>query len=165
MNTKRYKLHHHDYSFIFKYVLMKSSVNPLNPELNPICYSLALLAHHFLHVSRIRVNIFRSRFIEWNSVYFLKTGSATTQQAKLLTDVLRCWTIQISYIYTPSPCFTPICFNAPCQFTFFNLYFLIFGLTHLSWFTCTYLSLAFLLREHHFYLRLLIFKPTISGRN
>jgi len=31
--------------------------NPLNAELNPICYLLALLgAHHFLHVSRIRVN-------------------------------------------------------------------------------------------------------------
>ena len=29
--------------------------NPLNPELNPICYLMALLAHHFLHVSRIRV--------------------------------------------------------------------------------------------------------------
>ena len=29
--------------------------NPLKPELNPICYLLALLAHHFLHVSRIRV--------------------------------------------------------------------------------------------------------------
>jgi len=30
-------------------------INTLNPELNPICYLLALLAHHFLHVSRIRV--------------------------------------------------------------------------------------------------------------
>ena len=31
-------------------------LNPLNPELNPICCLLALLgAHHFLHVSRIRV--------------------------------------------------------------------------------------------------------------
>ena len=29
--------------------------NPFNPELNPICCLLALLAHHFLHVSRIRV--------------------------------------------------------------------------------------------------------------
>ena len=30
--------------------------NPLNAELNPICYLLALLrANHFLHVSRIRV--------------------------------------------------------------------------------------------------------------
>ena len=29
--------------------------NPLNAELNPICYLLALLAHHFLHISRIRV--------------------------------------------------------------------------------------------------------------
>jgi transposase len=31
-------------------------LNPLNPELNPICYLLALLgAHHFLHVSSISV--------------------------------------------------------------------------------------------------------------
>jgi len=34
----------------------KMHFNPLKPELNPICYLLALLgAHHFLHVSRIRV--------------------------------------------------------------------------------------------------------------
>ena len=32
--------------------------NPLNPELNSICYLLVLLgAHHFLHVSRIRVKL------------------------------------------------------------------------------------------------------------
>ena len=31
------------------------NINPLNAELNPICYLLALLTHHFLHVSRIRV--------------------------------------------------------------------------------------------------------------
>jgi len=32
------------------------SFNPLNAELNPICYLLAFLgAHHFLHVNRIRV--------------------------------------------------------------------------------------------------------------
>jgi len=37
-------------------------VNPLNPELNPICYLLALLgAHHFLHVSRIRVKLLTLR--------------------------------------------------------------------------------------------------------
>ena len=35
--------------------LQNSGFNPLNPELNPICYLLASLAHHFLHVSRIRV--------------------------------------------------------------------------------------------------------------
>ena len=34
---------------------LPSTFNPLNAELNPICYLLALLAHHFLHVSRIRV--------------------------------------------------------------------------------------------------------------
>jgi len=33
-------------------------INPLNPELNPICHMLALLgAHLILHISRIRVNI------------------------------------------------------------------------------------------------------------
>ena len=32
-----------------------SVINPLKPELNPIYYLLALLTHHFLHVSRIRV--------------------------------------------------------------------------------------------------------------
>ena len=36
----------------------RSGFNTLNTELNPICYLLALLgAHHFLHVSRIRVSI------------------------------------------------------------------------------------------------------------
>jgi len=37
--------------------------NPLNPELNPICYLLALLAHRFLHVSRIRVKSLTLRLI------------------------------------------------------------------------------------------------------
>ena len=37
--------------------VMHQQFNPLNAELNPICHLLALLgAHHFLHVSRIRVN-------------------------------------------------------------------------------------------------------------
>jgi len=40
---------------------MKNAFNPLNPELNPICYLLALLAHHFLHVSRIRVKLLTFR--------------------------------------------------------------------------------------------------------
>ena len=38
--------------------------NPLNSELNPICYLLALLgAHHFLHVSRIRVKSLNLRLL------------------------------------------------------------------------------------------------------
>ena len=38
--------------------------NLLNPELNPICYLLALLgAHHFLHVSRIRVKLLTFRLL------------------------------------------------------------------------------------------------------
>ena len=39
------------------------TVNPLNPELNPICYLLALLAHHFLYISRIMVKSLSLRLL------------------------------------------------------------------------------------------------------
>ena len=44
-------------------IMVIGPINPLNPELNPICYLLALLAHHFLHVSRIRVKLFTIRLL------------------------------------------------------------------------------------------------------
>jgi len=37
--------------------------NPLNTKLNPICHLLALGAHHFLHISRIRVKITSCRYV------------------------------------------------------------------------------------------------------
>ena len=43
--------------------LSKLIFNPLNPELNPICYLLALLAHHFLHVNKIRVKSLTIRLL------------------------------------------------------------------------------------------------------
>ena len=43
--------------------LLATRLNPLNPELNPICYLLALLAHHFLHVSRMRVKSLTLRLL------------------------------------------------------------------------------------------------------
>jgi hypothetical protein len=43
---------------------VSKTINPLNPELNPICYLLALLgANHFLHVSRIRVRLLTFRLL------------------------------------------------------------------------------------------------------
>jgi len=40
------------------------TINPLNPELNPICCLLALLgANHFLHVSRIKVKSLTLRLL------------------------------------------------------------------------------------------------------
>ena len=55
------------WSLKFVKVLSKNSIamllNPLNPELNPICYLLAKSAHHFLHVSRIRVKSLTSRLL------------------------------------------------------------------------------------------------------
>ena len=42
----------------------RAAFNPLKAELNPICYLLALLgAHHFLHVSRIRVKSLTLRLL------------------------------------------------------------------------------------------------------
>jgi transposase len=42
--------------------LHNEEFNPLKPELNIICYLLALLgAHNFLHVSRIRVKLLTLR--------------------------------------------------------------------------------------------------------
>jgi len=42
----------------------EDNINPLNAELNPICYLLAILAHHFLHVSRIRVKSLTLRLLK-----------------------------------------------------------------------------------------------------
>jgi len=49
--------------------------NPLNAELNPICYLLALLgAHHFLHVSGIRVKSLTLRLL-MSYIYIWSTNS------------------------------------------------------------------------------------------
>jgi len=51
------------------------TINPLSPELNPICYLLALLgAHHFLHVSRIRVKSLTFRLL-MSYIYIWSTHS------------------------------------------------------------------------------------------
>jgi len=53
----------------------RALLNPLNLELNPICYLLALLgAHHFLHVSRIRVKLLTCRLI-MSYIYIWSTHS------------------------------------------------------------------------------------------
>ena len=44
-------------------------INPLNRELNPICYLLALVAHHFLHVSKIRVKSLTIRLLIYIYIY------------------------------------------------------------------------------------------------
>ena len=50
--------------YVITYLLLGLLIfNPLNPELNPICYLLALLAHHFLHVSRVMVKSLTLRLL------------------------------------------------------------------------------------------------------
>ena len=52
------------HTFKFLTTSNMADINPLKPELNPICYLLALLgAHHFLHVSRIRVKLLTFRLL------------------------------------------------------------------------------------------------------
>ena len=62
-------------------------INPLNPELNPICYLLALLgAHHFLHVSRIRVKSLTLRrlmsYIYGGPILDVSRSHTTTQHSR-----------------------------------------------------------------------------------
>ena len=66
-------------------------LNPLNPELNPICYSLALLAHHFLHVSKIRVkslthSLLMSHTYKYGAPILDVSRSHTTHQSVGLLD-------------------------------------------------------------------------------
>ena len=59
----------------FMQVLILQQFNPLNPELNPICYLLALLgAYHSLHVSRIRVKLLTFRLL-MSYIYIWSTHS------------------------------------------------------------------------------------------
>ena len=59
---KLYRRSKHTSRLIFIRKSFGLRVNPLKPELNPICYLLAFLgAHHFLHVSRIRVKLLTFR--------------------------------------------------------------------------------------------------------
>jgi len=58
----RTKIHAQDLKNYQSYSQQFYTINPLKPELNSICYLLALLgAHHFLHVSRIRVKLLTLR--------------------------------------------------------------------------------------------------------
>ena len=62
-------------------------INPLNPELNAICYLLALLgAHYFLHVSRISVKSLTFRllmsYIYGAPILDVSRSHTTTQQSR-----------------------------------------------------------------------------------
>ena len=66
------------WSVVLKYTIkLELTIDPLNSELNPICYLLALLgAHHFLHVSRIRVKFLTlRRLILYIYIYIWSTHS------------------------------------------------------------------------------------------
>ena len=61
--------------------------NPLNPELSPICCLLALLgAHHFIHVSRIRVKLLTLRrlmpYIYGAPILDVSRSHTTTQHSR-----------------------------------------------------------------------------------
>ena len=73
--------------FLIMVKLMYVIFNPLNPELNPICYLLALLgAYHFLHVSRIRVKSLTLRllmsYIYGTPILDVSRSHTTTQHSR-----------------------------------------------------------------------------------
>ena len=65
----------------------EQSFNPLNAELNPICCLLVLVgAHHFLHVSRIRVKSLTLRllmsYIYGASILDISRSHTTTHHSR-----------------------------------------------------------------------------------
>jgi len=62
-STLMHVILHRQNIYLFLITDHKPKINPLNPELNSICYLLALLAHHFLHVSRIMVKSLTLRLL------------------------------------------------------------------------------------------------------
>ena len=64
----------HPINIPFAVVQDLDTLNPLNAELNSICHLLALLVHHFLHVSRIRVKSLTLRLL-MSYVYIWSTHS------------------------------------------------------------------------------------------
>ena len=63
----------------------ETSLNPLNPVLNPICYLLALLgAHYFLHVIYIYIYIYieRERERERAPIPDVSRSHTTTQHSR-----------------------------------------------------------------------------------
>ena len=64
-----------------------NTVNHFKPELSPICYLLALLgAHHFLHVSRMRVKLLTFRllmsYIHGAPILDVSRSHTTTQHSR-----------------------------------------------------------------------------------
>ena len=75
------------YSTLHKLQSWKRAINPLNPELNHICYLLAVLgAHHFLHVSRVWVKLLTLRrlmsYIYGAPILDVSRSHTTTQHSR-----------------------------------------------------------------------------------
>ena len=75
------------HSFTSHIHVCRNTFNPLNPELNPICYLLALLgAHYFLHVSRITVKSLTLRrlmsYIYGAPILDVSRSHTTTQHSR-----------------------------------------------------------------------------------
>jgi hypothetical protein len=74
-------------------------ISPLNVELNPVCYLLALLgAHHILHVSRIRVKL---------ASFVAPSGRSQGETLKLLLNTLFPNTEVTQELAAPAAAFLP----------------------------------------------------------
>ena len=74
-------------SYFYYPGIQMARFNPWKPELNLICYLLALLgAHHFLHVSRIRVKLLTFRlllsYIYGATILDVSRSHTTTQHSR-----------------------------------------------------------------------------------
>jgi hypothetical protein len=80
--------------------ILLTELNPLNAELNPIRHLLALaVAHHFVHVSRVRVKFITrvTRYKKQAVVLFFKHGDCSRLKQKYIRVNLHSFTLFIVY--------------------------------------------------------------------
>jgi len=125
-----------------------SVINPLNAELNPICYLLALLgANHFLHVSGIRVKSLTLRLLmSYIYIYIYDISSLRFITVNLTQYLYPLFAISLwehsflSLLFLPSCCFdvsksgaipvtTPV-FAVMSFFRYFRLFSLLSKYDH-----------------------------------
>ena len=57
-------------------------LNPLKVELNPICYLLAFLAHHFLHVKSLNLRLLMSHTYIYIYIYIYDISNLRVKEMR-----------------------------------------------------------------------------------
>jgi hypothetical protein len=107
------------------YTAVPNNTNPLNPELNPTWYLLALLgAHHIFHVSRIRIKLDDDALKQVPK--FKYQDRIFTEDGKNKKDIIqRIKEAKVIFIFMDAPCILFQCIKRPT-----NAHIVYYKFTH-----------------------------------